>query len=393
MKREPFALLFGLTMLLTSGCNDPASDPTEFEPAPVTRVSTNDRLSERPTRGAARDSAPRPAGDLPVGVYFSDVWGTLASNKSNPRSIAEYCAQFIDGAKATLDVAGFEINNEVIINAILDAHRRGVRVRIVTDSDYLDDAGPKAFQRVGIPVLPDNRNALMHNKFIVVDNQAVWTGSFNLTENCAYKNNNNGITLFSAKVAADYSEKFRWFWEYKKFGGRPSPSMKIPYPQTSLDDGTPIEVYFSTHDGVDKHVIAEIRKARRSIQFLAFSFTHKQIADAVLERADRGVRVAGVVETRQISKSSEYDRLSRHQNCDVLMDGNKFNMHHKVFIIDDEVLITGSFNFSSSATHDNDENLVILRHARVAQKFQEEFARVYRQASRSSAQGPGALRR
>jgi phosphatidylserine/phosphatidylglycerophosphate/cardiolipin synthase-like enzyme len=52
-------------------------------------------------------------------------------------------------------------------------------------------------------------------------------------------------------------------------------------------------------------------------------------------------------------------------------------MHHKVIVIDDETVITGSFNFSASADKSNDENVVILRNPDIARRFADEFQRVY----------------
>jgi len=60
----------------------------------------------------------------------------------------------------------------------------------------------------------------------------------------------------------------------------------------------------------------------------------------------------------------------------VFLDGNPRNMHHKVIVIDGEIVICGSFNFSDSADRSNDENLLIIYNRAVAAKFEEEFQRV-----------------
>lgn len=344
---------------------------------------------------APQTSSPSPVtlSDDPISVFFSDVWATVSHNRSNPRNIAACCAAVIDDAQLSLDVCGHEIDNEQIIDAILRAHQRGVAVRVVSESDYAEETGPRAFADAGVPLLFDGRDALMHNKFIVIDRRAVWTGSFNFTENGAYKNNNNAVLIRDERVAANFAEKFRWFWEEKKFGGRPSRKHQIPYPVVQLADGTTIETYFSTHDNVDQKVIAVVRGAKESIEFLAFSFTHDDIAQAMLERADRGVDVRGVFETRQNSKYSEFDRLDAHRNVHVLLDGNRYNMHHKVIIVDREIVVTGSYNFSASATSDNDENIVIIHNAKIAEQFHKEFANVYTDAQRALAGQSGGLMR
>jgi phosphatidylserine/phosphatidylglycerophosphate/cardiolipin synthase-like enzyme len=63
---------------------------------------------------------------------------------------------------------------------LIDAHRRGVTVRLVTESDYIDVPEIQELREAGIPVLGDRREGRMHNKFVVIDRQEVWTGSLNL---------------------------------------------------------------------------------------------------------------------------------------------------------------------------------------------------------------------
>jgi phosphatidylserine/phosphatidylglycerophosphate/cardiolipin synthase-like enzyme len=113
---------------------------------------------------------------------------------------------------------------------------------------------------------------------------------------------------------------------------------------------------------------------------MAFIFTSDWIADAMLERAEDGVVVQGVIESRNAEREySEYDHLRRGVH-DVLVDGNPYIMHHKVIIIDDETVILGSFNFTVSADESNDENLLIIHDPEVAALFVAEFGRVYEQA-------------
>ena len=129
----------------------------------------------------------------------------------------------------------FELDNRVITDALVRAVRRGVRVRLVTESNYLDESGVKALQAAGVPVVDDRREgALMHNKFMVFDRKAVWTGSMNFTENCAYRNNNHGIYIEDSRLAENYSTKFAWMFEQRKFGGAPSKTDRIPHPLITL---------------------------------------------------------------------------------------------------------------------------------------------------------------
>jgi phosphatidylserine/phosphatidylglycerophosphate/cardiolipin synthase-like enzyme len=311
----------------------------------------------------------------PVRAYF-----TTPDKSPEASEIVSALTDLIHQANQTIDVAGFEVDNKAITAALVAAVNRGVKVRLVTETDYLGESGVSALQAAGVPVVSDGRDgALMHNKFMVFDRQRVWTGSMNFTENCAYRNNNNGIRIDDERLAENYATKFAWMFDERKFGGLPSKSARIPYAAVTLRDGTLCENYFSTHDRAAQHVIDKIEQARSRIHFLAFSFTHDGIAKAMIARAKAGVEVLGVFEKSQAASGhSEFEKLrSAGPTVHVCLDANPRNMHHKVIVIDDEWVITGSFNFSASADKSNDENMVILRNAEIARRFEDEFQRVY----------------
>jgi phosphatidylserine/phosphatidylglycerophosphate/cardiolipin synthase-like enzyme len=73
---------------------------------------------------------------------------------------------------------------------------------------------------------------------------------------------------------------------------------------------------------------------------------------------------------------TEFDRL-REAGLDVRLDGNPYHMHHKVIIIDGQIVITGSYNFSRSAEESNDENVLVIHSQAVAAQFLAEFQRVF----------------
>ena len=114
---------------------------------------------------------------------------------------------------------------------------------------------------------------------------------------------------------------------------------------------------------------------------MAYSFTSDEIAEALIERAQQGIQIAGVMERSQYrsNQGTEFDRL-RAAGIDVLLDRSPNNMHHKVIIFDNRIVITGSYNFSRSAEEKNDENTLILHHRQIAEAFSEEFQRMFEQA-------------
>lgn len=281
----------------------------------------------------------------------------------------------IGQAERTIDVAVFDIDLRELTDALLAAKKRGVTVRLVVDSENL--IAPEVaevtgqMQQAGIAITFDEREAFMHNKFIVIDRRVLWLGSWNMTTNDTYRNNNNMLRLRSQLAADSYQKEFQAMFE-GLFGTR---KPVLVHPAIRLDE-TPIDFYFSPEDGVAQHVLAEIGRARRSIRFMAFSFTSDEIASAMVDRRRAGLSVQGVMERQNVEGTGAVFQQLADGGVDVLEDGNCYILHHKVIIIDEQIVITGSYNFTNSAERSNDENLVIIADKELAAQYLAEFARI-----------------
>jgi phosphatidylserine/phosphatidylglycerophosphate/cardiolipin synthase-like enzyme len=314
-------------------------------------------------------------------VYFTDPTDPAAEYYSGGPD--EALAAAIDQARLCVDVAVYDLDLSTISNALIYAHRRGVKVRVVTESDNMDSIATKipVLAEAGIPVIGDRRESLMHNKFTVIDRMEVWSGSMNYTANDAYRNDNNLIRIRSMELAEDYTVEFNEMFEQDLFGVDDRPA--TPHPRVNVN-GTEIEIYFSPDDGVAGHIVDRITGAQESIRFLAYSFSAEKISDAMLARAQAGVTLAGVFEKAQVvaqNNSSEYEHL-RLTGLDVWLDANPKNMHDKIILIDGMIVITGSYNFTASAEEKNDENVLIIYNAEIAALYQQEFQRIYTRAKK-----------
>lgn len=324
---------------------------------------TNQHNRSAPTRLAAAGA---------WAVYFSP--GGAAEARAGSGVPEGAVAEAIHRATSTVDMAAYDLDLEDVTRSLIGAAGRGLRVRLVTESDQAGREPVTAFEQAGIAVVQDGRPGLMHDKFLVVDGVDVWTGSMNFTFNGAYRNDNNLIRLHSADAAADFTREFEEMFIEDRFGPLSRPD--TPYPAFDLD-GTRVEVLFSPDDQVASHLISLIHSATQEIDFMVFSFTSEEIAQALVERHQAGVVVRGVLEADQVgSLSSQYGML-RQAGIEVRLDGNPATMHHKVLLVDDRVVATGSYNYSLSAETTNDENLLILYSAAAADLFGGEFERLF----------------
>ena len=295
-------------------------------------------------------------------------------------SIPEKLIQHIDEATKTIHIASFETDLTDVADALIRAKKRGVDVRWITDDENGIDADSKpgrgqfkALKAAKIPVIDDGRGALMHDKFWLFDGQVTWTGSTNVTVSGMFEQNNNVIVIYSPELTAMYERQFEDMWA-GNFNAR-SPST---VDQQSLTiDGTPIQVLFAPEDEVISHIVPYLQKAAKSIHFMAFSYTQDDLGKAMLERHKKGVDVKGVFEAT--GSDTEYSEMPALYcaKVPVLKDGNPAFLHHKVIIVDERIVITGSLNFSDNANESNNENVIIIDNPDIAQLYEQEFQRVW----------------
>ena len=276
-----------------------------------------------------------------------------------------------------IDTALYHLSAAPIADALIEAHHRGVQVRVVTETDNIDEAEIGRLQEVGIPVADDgDADSYMHHKFFVIDERYVWTGSYNTTYNGAYRNNNNVIFIDSVPLAYNFTQEFREL--FRQMRTEKSSGAFVMHPKVTLSDGTQIFTHFSPENDIMASLLREIGSAKKSIHFMAFSFTQDELGSAMRDRFEAGIEVRGVFEERQISQYSEYESM-KAAGLPVVQDGNRRAMHHKVIVIDEETVITGSYNFSKNAEKRNSENLLIIKaNPDIAQTYLAEYNRIVR---------------
>ncbi len=317
-------------------------------------------------------------------VYFADPLN-INDPENWQSSIEARLIDKINAAETSIHIASFEFNLTPVAEALVAAQRRGVDVLWVTDDEHGlesdDEPGHGQFamlKEAGIEVRDDDRSALMHNKFWIFDGEWVWTGSTNITENGIFKQNNNVIAIRSTKLAEIYEREFQEMWD-GEFGPR-SPSQLAE--QSIIVNDTPIQVVFTSEDqALEQAIIPIVSSAQSSIRFMAFSFTDFPLAQAMIDRAGEGVDVAGVFE--KVGSSTDFAELRTLfcANVPARRDGNPSFLHHKVVIVDERIVMTGSLNFSTNAETKNDENVIIIDNPEIATLYMQEFERVWAQAS------------
>ena len=293
--------------------------------------------------------------------YFSKTSGKYYKNGVDNKIIND-----IRHSSKSIDMAMYYLTNKHITKALILAHRRGVKVRVVTDDKKIKSTKYRELIRANIKVVSDNNpKALMHNKILIIDHRVVWIGSGNFTVYAFYRNHDNFLRISDKSIAKYYEQKF-----VKLYNNDTKPTK--PYLSKN------IEIYFAPDSNIEKRLLARINHAKHSIYFLAYAFTNQQIAKALLEAHKRGVVVKGVFDKAQ-DKYQKYSRYRwlKSKGVAVKYDKNRFKLHHKIIIIDKKVVVTGSYNFTNKANKTNAENIMVIKSKSIAQKYLNEFEKIY----------------
>ena len=131
----------------------------------------------------------------------------------------------------------------------------------------------------------------------------------------------------------------------------------------------PIEVYFSPHGGCTDAVVGEIEAAKAGILVQAYSFTSAPIAKALVDAHKRRVPIEVILDESQATERYSSADFLAHAGIPVRIDARHAIAHNKVMVIDGEVVITGSFNFTKQAEQSNAENLLVIRDKTIAGKY------------------------
>jgi phosphatidylserine/phosphatidylglycerophosphate/cardiolipin synthase-like enzyme len=361
-----------------------------------------------------------------VDAYFNFA-GTRQSNHFNSTS-DDVIVQMIDRTRFTIDVAAMGFSRRPVVDALVRAWRRGTRVRFVGDARHMHGEvyGYEQLRRWNIPFQVGNQPHIMHNKFFIFDDFMVYLGTGNITGTDIDRNDNSWFLIQSPEVAADFRAEFE-----QMFAGRFG-AAKIPNNNgNSYQVGdSRVEVYFSPQEDALGRLQQAIRQARESIEFTIFAFTKDQVGSELVARHVEFTRynqccnpasppdaetqaecfrfevacelpfrpryVRGVIDRSQLHSNGPYHEIYRllTYGVPVRLDGNDNSvqpgdyqagggrLHSKTIVFDHALetgyILSGSFNWSTSATQSNDETMLVIHNARIASQFHDFFEQLWR---------------
>ncbi len=322
-------------------------------------------------------------------------------------SLEEVIVEFVRGARSSLDIAVQELDSEPIAQAILDARWRGVTVNLFLEQDYLrsplrgkppkppalkpGETAEQALRRVqwdqdetdlaanrrilaallrsDIEVKGDFNPKIFHQKFVLRDyrngrattpgDPALLSGSANFTFTDTHRNLNHIFVFHNSNVCRQYELEI----EQLKLG-RFGREIHGAVPKVFDLGGVPTKILFAPVHTPELEIMKQMLKGRNEVYFAIFTFAGSSgIDDTMLSLARGGMTITGALDRGQAAqgwaapKTMSDPRIRLYQPTKA---SGVRKLHHKLMVIDERIVLAGSFNYTEPANDYNDENIFVL---------------------------------
>lgn len=386
----------------------------EVAPPPVAQPPTRDRPEEgvvaappaygpQQTPHYAHDrSGGTAVAPAPVAASVASVPGVQLLFHSqrvgiNPSLVNELVA-FIMGTERSLDCAIYDLRHPEVLQALATvAHKHKLRIAFDAGKsrpgvDPKPGGNQEALEAAGLLRYATSIHEgthLMHNKFLIRDGRTVWTGSANFTQGGLELQDNNCLIIDAPEVAAQYEATF---------ADLISPNHQHQRARGSQVLGTPVRLGEAVitpdfapaaGEGIEDSIIAALKDVRR-LRVMAFLISDANILAALAPLAhDHRVDIRGIYDPSGMEDALRSNRQNRahfwflHDSRFVAAPSHAFHaqgeqdfMHNKVLIINDDLVMTGSYNFSENAEA-NDENSLRIQSPAIAAAYNSYFDTLY----------------
>ncbi|WP_061244458.1 phospholipase D-like domain-containing protein [Leptospira noguchii] len=286
------------------------------------------------------------------------------------RNVRDKILKLIESAQFSIDLWIYSFDDLEILNALKNANARGVTIQILADPEKEYSIELKSlglFQKW-------EKSGLQHSKILIVDRKKIFLGSGNFTW-YGLENDLNGYVsfdLFDSEIQNFYS-----------FLDENFISLSIP----------PFEFYISPAKGrlIQNLILREVDRSQNEIKYLIFDHFDSVLTSRLALADLKGIKVKGIYDSPVDEEGKFLANVFRNPGSEIAGDGNDETisldsfgkgglLHHKTMILDNQVLISGSYNFSMSARDKNREILFKTIDPYLIDSYSKEWERIRQNA-------------
>ncbi|MBR1461358.1 hypothetical protein IJ596_07000 [bacterium] len=317
--------------------------------------------------------------DADIELYLMDFTHKL---KPDGKCTSDACKRIIyeiNKAEKSIDIAvyGYEAIDD-FTQALVNAKNRGTAINFVYD----EASNPKNTYYKGNHILYEiahryqsdakskEADRLMHNKFIIIDNKVVITGSMNYSKTGSSGYDANDIWIInSSEIANIYKTEFEQMLNGKFHNSK----QQINQERKFEVGNSKLEIYFSPKDRTSNQILKYLKNAKEYVFIPAYIITHPAITSELINLHKNGIDVRIILDAN--NTSSYHTKYKKLRDAGIPLKTENFagKLHSKAIIIDDKYIISGSMNLSASGDKFNDENTLIIENEKFAKMYKAFF--------------------
>lgn len=284
---------------------------------------------------------PPPQSDTPPVLYAHETYHDLRNVFSGA----------IQNAKQSILLIIYSLSDPIIINNLINKAEEGIDVVVICDAK----ACPGIRSRLGPGIQVHKRigKGLMHQKILLVDDEYIWIGSANMTNESLQLHGNLVTAFHCPAMGTAIKEKASYLVRQK--------NETVPHQLFNIN-GQPTELSFFPDDtqGVQR-LIKLIQSAEKTIKVAMFTWTRPDLVQALDQAKKRGVQVEVVIDYHAGKGSSaKVAKLLKEKGIPIRLGQGNGLLHHKFAYIDGKTLVNGSANWTKAAFTKNDDCYIIL---------------------------------
>lgn len=285
----------------------------------------------------------------------------------------------IDEAEERIDLATPGLDLQAVGAALVEAHGRGVQVRVLEDPARQGEPGVAAvtaqLQAAGIPVVLHPQEGGLGGSFLVVDRRVAWAGSWELTVRALEEDAHCVLRFTLAQLADDFRTEFEEMFEQQAFG--PGSPDEPGHRFTTMLDGGIISVYFMPEDDPFQEVLTTLARSSNEFLVMTESLADFRLEDRFEADAPRfDIEGWGAFDAQGTSSEETFRSLQQAQ-MNVRVYQGPGRLRENVVVVDSAKYMVFSQPLEQAALDQKDGYVVVIQDPQMAKVLQFEFNRLY----------------
>lgn len=288
--------------------------------------------------------------------------------------LEELLVTALDSVKTSVDLAAAAPDLPQLAEALLRAHQRGVKVRLLTTTAALSRPPLKALKAAGVPAAEIAPELLKPASLIILDRKQLWIGAWEFTVQSTYRQRTGTLVLTAPELVSEYTTRFNTLFE-KRTGRAPArPHLRLKIGELQLD------LYAAPEEDVLLPLLPLLKGAKTSLRCAGFAPADNTLQAILQKKQKAGLAVQAILDAALVRQQAAAWAGWQKAGLDVRLAEGLAGQAPQVIVVDETIAITGFFHGAEDLPPDEDELALVMRSPELAQRYLAEFQKLYRRA-------------